>query len=160
MIERKKLKQFESWLTSQGCEILPQTNEWEVIRFRSKLGTGVVYQKASGLLSVSSAFVTEAFECFVAQKKWAGKGKPTKRSGGSKAKRQLIDRDGLECFYCRETFNAGELTQEHLVSIVQGGPDRMENKVLACKPCNQEAGHLPVIDKVKLRDSKRGYLIK
>ena len=155
MITKTKLKNFESWLSSQGCEILPKTNEWEVLRFRSKLGVGVVYQKANGSLSVSSNFVNEAFDCFAYRRKWGGKGKPTKRTGGSKVKRQLLDRDGPDCFYCRQTFSSGDLTKEHLVPINKQGPDRLENLVLACKPCNLEAGHMSVVEKVNLRDSKR-----
>lgn len=34
------------------------------------------------------------------------------------------------------------------------GPDRIENQVLACYPCNKEAGSMAVIEKVKLRESK------
>lgn len=141
-------------MSSQGCEILPVTNEFELLRFRCKKGVGVIYTGRRGI-SVSSEMVYEAYDCFINVKKWNGKGKPGKRVTGSKIKRQLIDRDGMYCFYCGEEFEAPKLTKEHVLSIVQGGPDRIENLVLACSPCNKEADHLPVIDKVKLRDKKR-----
>lgn len=134
--------------------MLPPTNPYERIRFRSRQGVGVVYEGRRGF-SVSSHLVSEAYDCFVNNKKWRGKGKPTKRIGGSRRKRQLIDRDGNECFYCGNEFEPEDLTQEHLVAVVQNGPDRLENLVLACEPCNQEADKMPVIDKVKLRESKR-----
>jgi len=158
-VEPKKIESFKGWLSSQGCELLPSTNEFELIRFRSKLGTGVVYTGRRGV-SVSAPFVSEAFDCFTNAKKWRGKGKPTKRCGGSKHKRQLIDRDGLCCFYCGNEFEPKDLTQEHLHAVTQGGSDRLENKVLACKPCNEEAGHLPIIDKVKLREKKMNLWLR
>lgn len=145
---------FEEWLRSQGCEILPLTNEFELIRFRGKLGTGVLYRSKNGGMSVSSRMVFDALNCFNSAKKWHGKGKPSKRSGGSKHKRELIDRDGLYCFYCGNEFLPKDLTQEHLHAVCQGGSDRIENKVLACKDCNDEAGIMPVIEKIKLRESK------
>lgn len=155
-IPGKHIKQFSAWLTAQGCEIQPATNEFEVIRFRCQKGTGVVYNGKKGY-TISSPMVYEAYECFVYGRQWAGKGKPSKRTGGSKRTRQLIDRDGNRCFYCDKEMTVAEMTKEHLLSVNHGGADRLENMVLACQECNLKAGHLPVIDKVRLRDEMRAY---
>lgn len=69
---------------------------------------------------------------------------------------QLIERDGRWCFYCGEEAAYGVVpTIEHLLSRAHGGPDTLENTVLSCKPCNEEAGDRPVIEKVRLREKKR-----
>ena len=150
-IKANKLANFKTWLSSQGAEIMQPTNQYEVLRYRCKIGTGIIYSGKKGL-SVNNNDVYEAWDCFInTKKKWVAKGKPGKRSGGSLKKRQLIDRDGRECFYCGDEFQQNELTLEHLVPIVCEGPDRLENLVLACKPCNGLAGRLPVIEKILLR---------
>lgn len=151
----EKAAKFKNWLASQGAEIQPVTNEYEVLRFRCRLGTGVLYQSSKGRFSVNTAFVLEAYQCFKDGKKWAGKGKPGKRINGSRSKRALVDRDGRECFFCGNEMENNEMTEEHLLSIVHGGSNRLENKVLCCKSCNELAGHLPVIEKVKLREKMR-----
>lgn len=149
-----RVQNFSKWLSHEGAEILPLTNEYEVLRFRCRLGTGVIYQNSRGSHSVSGPLVNDALEAFSAGRKWAGKAKPKKRFGGSKRKRQLLDRDGDECFYCGGSLES-DVTEEHLVAVNQGGPDRLENLVLAHFECNQEAGNLPVIEKVRLRERMR-----
>lgn len=145
-----EIEKFRSWLVTQGAEIMQPTNEFEALRFRSRRGIGVVYTSRRGF-SVSGPRVTEAYECMRECKPWAEKGKPAKRTQGSARKRQLIDRDGDLCFYCFKALD-NDITVEHLVAINQGGPDRLENVVLAHSKCNQSAGSLPVIEKIKLRE--------
>lgn len=151
MLTQKEIPKFKSWLVSQGAEILPQTNEFEVIRFRCRIGTGVVYRNSKGKHSVSGPLVSDAYDAYKSCSKWVGKGKPTKRLQGSKKKRELLDRDGDQCFYCGFPLGS-DITLEHLVAVNQGGPDRIENMVLAHERCNQEAGNLSVMDKVRLRE--------
>ena len=154
MIQEKHIKTFKDWLSRKGCEILPLTSEFEVIRFRSKQGTGVVYTGRKGH-TVNSPFVTEAYNCFVKGEKWVG-GKPTKRINGSKLKRSLVDRDGRDCFFCGMPME-NYITLEHLLSIIHSGPNRIENCVLAHSECNEEAENMSTFDKVKLRERKLGY---
>lgn len=47
----------------------------------------------------------------------------------------LIERDGPECVYCGSTPINYEV--DHFFPRSKGGPDRMNNLVLACPPCNQ-----------------------
>ncbi|MEW5251805.1 HNH endonuclease [Microbulbifer sp. 2201CG32-9] len=153
-LSEKRIISFMKWLGNQGAEMLPITNEYEVIRFRCSKGVGVVYRNSKGRLSVSSPLVTEALNAYFSNGKWAGKGKPTKRFYGNKRKLQLLKRDGDECFYCGKPLDT-DATVEHLVALSQRGPNRLENLVLAHKSCNQKADNLPVIEKVRLREAMR-----
>jgi len=150
----EKMENFEKWLRSRGCEILPLTNEFEVLRFRSRKGTGVIYSGKRGV-SGNGPLAIEAYECFITGSKWRNEGRPTKRYNGSKRKRELLDRDGDECFFCGFPLGS-DITNEHLVSIIHKGPDRLENMVLSHKLCNELAGNMALVDKIKLRDSMRG----
>lgn len=145
------IKRFSKWLVEQGAEILPITNEYEALRFRCAQGVGVVYRNRKGAFSVSGPLVSFAYDCMKGCKAWSGKGRPVKRRQGSAKKQQLLDRDGWLCFYCGEPLEE-DATIEHLVAVNQGGPDRLENMVLAHFACNQGAGSLPVIEKVRIRE--------
>ena len=154
-ISKSKIKNFQSWLTACGSEILPTTNEFELIRFRCNLGTGVIYEGKKGI-SISAPFVDEAYKCFINSSKWRGKGKTSRRIKGSKVKRQLVDRDGRECFFCgQEIANNNELTVEHLISVNAGGSNKFGNLVLAHEECNKMAGHKTLVEKIHLRDKLR-----
>lgn len=75
-------------------------------------------------------------------------------------KQSIHDRDGNECFYCGKGLTLEEATIEHLIPLSNGGNNSDANLVLADKDCNMEAGALPIIEKVKLRESKRGINTK
>jgi len=152
-MKKNEMEKFKGWLIAQGAEMLQPTNEYEVLRFRCRKGTGVIYESKRGL-SVSGPLVMDAYACMKEARAWEGKGKPTKRVQGSFRKRQLLDRDGDNCFYCGKELG-DDMTVEHLVAVNQGGPDRLENLVLAHQRCNQEAGSMAVIEKINLRDRMR-----
>ena len=137
-----------------GAEVLPETNEYELLRFNCLLGIGVIYQGKRGI-SVSGPIVTEAFECYSKAKEWRGKGKPQVRQQMTQKQRQLLVRDGNECFYCGYEMQPENISVEHVLSRLHGGSNRMENLVLAHKKCNEEASHLTVIDKIRLREKKQ-----
>ena len=68
----------------------------------------------------------------------------------------MIERDGSECFYCGKAFTAERpATLEHLVAIAEGGNNHLSNLALADESCNRQADSLPVVAKVRLRDSLR-----
>ncbi|HYW75710.1 MAG TPA: HNH endonuclease [Gammaproteobacteria bacterium] len=54
--------------------------------------------------------------------------------------RELFRRDRNLCMYCGEQFPSRELTRDHVVPLFQGGPDRWENVVTACRSCNHRKG--------------------
>ena len=146
---------FKNWLQSQGAEILTVTNDYELLRFHCNAGTGVVYRNKAGRTSTNNNFVDEAFQCWRQQKPLDWKAKPAKRKGASKKKNQLLLRDGDQCFYCGQVMADDDMTVEHLICISAGGLDRIENCVLAHDSCNNKAGHLSLIEKLKLRETMR-----
>ncbi|WP_317932238.1 HNH endonuclease [Halioxenophilus sp. WMMB6] len=50
--------------------------------------------------------------------------------------RLLFRRDNYRCMYCGQRFLARELTCDHIVPRAQGGQNRWQNVVAACKRCN------------------------
>lgn len=61
----------------------------------------------------------------------------------------VLDRDGPKCRYCGvETVLQGphycRRTVDHIQPVSQGGPDTMENLVIACANCNSRRGNRPV----------------
>ncbi len=54
--------------------------------------------------------------------------------------RLLFRRDGYRCLYCGIQFDHDGLTRDHVVPRTQGGIDRWENVVAACKRCNHSKG--------------------
>ncbi|MDP5211148.1 HNH endonuclease [Microbulbifer sp. 2205BS26-8] len=153
-LSEKRIIKFIKWLSNQGAEILPSTNEHEALRFRCFKGVGVIHRNGKGNFSVAGPVATEALNAHLSCEKWEELTKPTQRTYGSKRKKRLFRRDGDECFYCGLALG-DDITEEHLVALSQGGPDRLENLVLAHESCNREAGSLPVITKVRLREKMR-----
>jgi hypothetical protein len=59
--------------------------------------------------------------------------------------RRILERDGHECVWCRRPLDPGgrDLTFEHVIPRLKGGPAWIENEVAACRACNRRRGHLP-----------------
>ncbi len=65
--------------------------------------------------------------------------------------RLLFRRDDYRCLYCGVQFDHDELTRDHVIPRTQGGLDRWENVVAACKRCNHgKGGRTPEQAGVKL----------
>jgi 5-methylcytosine-specific restriction endonuclease McrA len=144
------IENFKAWLLLQGAEILPKTNEYELLRFRGR-EVGVVYTSGK----TSNRYTLNAITCFLRRTKWDGRPVNTGRQPGyRKEKAKLLDRDGSDCFYCGLPLG-DDITLEHLQSLVSGGSNTLANEVLAHEKCNQEAGVLSVAEKVKIAISKR-----
>ena len=56
---------------------------------------------------------------------------------------RILERDGARCVWCRRALPAGhrDLTVEHVVPRLKGGPSWPENEVPACRACNRGRGH-------------------
>jgi hypothetical protein len=144
-IKDEDLVKFKEWLEDQGCEILPPTNEYEVIRFKG-LETGVLY--ASG--KASGIYFWKAYSAYKHNKPWIDKPPSTKRKKSYlKEKKYLLKRDGHGCFYCGLPLG-DDMTVEHLISLTQQGPNKLFNMVLAHEECNQKAKNKSLKDKVAL----------
>jgi 5-methylcytosine-specific restriction endonuclease McrA len=57
---------------------------------------------------------------------------------------RILARDGAECVWCRRPLAPGhrDLSLEHVVPRLKGGPAWAENEVPACRACNRRRGHL------------------
>jgi 5-methylcytosine-specific restriction endonuclease McrA len=51
---------------------------------------------------------------------------------------QIIDRDGDQCWYCRD--GSAYLTIDHVVPVSEGGTNELSNLRAACRECNAEKG--------------------
>lgn len=50
-------------------------------------------------------------------------------------RREVSDRDGEQCVYCKTT--EGPFEFDHIIPWSQGGKDTVENLCIACFPCNR-----------------------
>jgi len=149
-MKQKDVKKFEKWLVMRGCEILPPTNSYEILRFKGR-EVGVLYSSGK----TSGKYADGALKAFYRNSRWAGKPIKTGRKNSYKAeKRKLIARDGTDCFFCGLALE-DDITLEHLIPLVRGGKNSLENMVLAHEACNQEAELLPIYQKVEMAISKR-----
>ncbi|HWT25934.1 MAG TPA: HNH endonuclease [Solirubrobacteraceae bacterium] len=55
----------------------------------------------------------------------------------------ILERDGGACVWCRRALDPGsrDLTFEHVIPRLKGGPAWLENEVAACRPCNRARRH-------------------
>jgi hypothetical protein len=143
-------EKFKSWLLKEGGTILPNTNEYELIRFK---GTeiGVIYKSEK----VSGKFAKDTLHCFNNGKPWIGRPDGTKRKRNYiKRKRYLLTRDGDRCFYCNKPLG-DDCTIEHLIPLNRGGDNKIENTVLAHSLCNLEVGSMLLNEKIEIAIKKR-----
>ncbi len=56
---------------------------------------------------------------------------------------RILERDGAACVWCRRPLAPGhrDLSLEHVVPRLKGGPAWPENEVAACRACNRARGH-------------------
>lgn len=150
----KRRKNFDAWLRSRGSEVLGISNEYEVMRFTTPHGVGVIYRNGSDRITSWQGGSDEAFIAFVSSQRWRVS---TATPASSKVRHRIQairERDGDGCWYCG-TYLGDDVTVEHLLSRIHEGPNRIENLVLAHAGCNLGAGHLSVAEKVRLREAKR-----
>lgn len=149
----KNFEKFKTWLGKQGAEVLPPTNEWEVVRFRTTNGVSVIYTKANGRLTFTGES-DKAMSRFEKGESW--KIIDRKRQALRQQKARLASRDGKECFFCAVKHgNLDSYTVEHLLSFSHGGTDNINNLCLACEPCNTKVGNWPVVKKILYREQMR-----
>lgn len=141
---------FAAALVAAGGEMLAPTNPYEVLRFRTVHGVGVVYTNARGARTWNAGAI--AAKDHLDRK--AGSLAPVVVHGRRKdaaTVNRLMIRDGGDCFFCRGPL-ADDVTVEHLVSVAHGGPNHISNLFLAHADCNRRAGHLSAPEKIAMRD--------
>lgn len=158
LLRQKRLDKFTAWLQLNGAEILAPSNEWELVRYRAHGGVHVAYRnKPRTTVTCSDNTVLEAWQAFCLHKTWRASASQKVKLTGKRWQANvnaLLHRDGDECFYCGDPLSQ-DISIEHLVGRTHQGPNHLSNLALAHEACNQEAGSLCVVDKVKLREAKR-----
>jgi hypothetical protein len=149
--EKRRLK-FEAWLAERGAEMLTPTNEWEVLRFRTEVGTSIIYTNKYGMLTWMGQSA-EAFFAYLQNSPWRAVPKEQRRYKSSPACQALRKRDGGACFFCHLPVAVEDESVEHLVNLTHGGPDHIVNMALAHRDCNRAAGHLSLMEKIQMRES-------
>lgn len=152
--DKKQAESFHHWLKQNGLEDQPVTSPHEVFRFRYTLGVFVLYAGKRGY-AFNCADMMTAYRAFAAGKPCPFKPGSRARKNGRGSKWMLQVRDGLLCFYCGLHMEDADISEEHVLSLIHGGSNRLENKVLAHKACNGTANNNAVIDKIRLRDRLR-----
>ena len=56
---------------------------------------------------------------------------------------RILERDGASCVWCGRELGLGhrDLSVEHVVPRLKGGPAWAENETAACRSCNRARGH-------------------
>lgn len=155
-MDKREVANFKKWLSSLGAEVLASTNPYELVRFKAKGGTHIIYSSTKGKIT-AHGFSGEALQAFRSKKHIDMGLVKTKYTANFKYKAALIERDGWNCFYCDFKMEPDDLTIEHLIARNKGGSNTLENMALAHSLCNQRAGHLPLIEKIKMRDKMRNW---
>lgn len=148
-----KADKFKQYLQQSGAEILEPTNPYEVVRFRTVNGVSIIYKNKRGSLTFTGE-AEEAYERMERKSPWTiiSKGLKQKR----KTLAEIIRRDGTACFFCAKETTEENRTLEHLLAVIHGGSNNPANLVIACNSCNQSVGNMPIIDKIKYRETLRG----
>lgn len=145
------VKRFTDWLTARGAQVLNPTNPYEMVRFTTERGLGIVYTNSRGRVThVGEA--AKAYNAFKANAAWdAGIAAPRRKTQTDRLVAQLRERDGSGCFFCRLPVT-DDASIEHLVPRGHGGPSHLSNYALAHRMCNARAGHLPLMEKIRMRE--------
>lgn len=149
----KRRAAFEAFLTERGAQILQPTNEWEVLRFKTSQGVSIIYRNAKDGLTFTGE-AAQAWNGLAKGNNWRGVEAVKRPQKVSAFVRALLKRDGDGCFYCSLATTEEDRTVEHLVARSHGGPNHLSNLVLAHRRCNEGAGHLSVMEKIRLRESR------
>jgi hypothetical protein len=147
----KRREKFEGFLTARGAQILQPTNEWEVLRFKTHKGVHVIYRNSKGNITFTGDSF-DAWQAFIHGLSWTGAVATKREKKDIPLVATLLARDGNNCFFCGLDMDPADRTIEHLVPVAHGGPNHLSNLVLAHRACNSNAGHLSVMDKIRLRE--------
>jgi len=160
LTHKKTLENFKEWLVGRGAEILPPTSEYEVLRFRANAVTSIVYKNGAGNISYYANEAKKAYRAFRGDGEYKTDARKTKKRLKSSKKEQrkeaVRERDGNDCFFCGEVVPKQDQTVEHLLSLAHGGNHHLSNLALSCASCNYLASHMSLVEKIKLREEKRG----
>ena len=149
----ERRKGFETFLAQSGADILTPTSQWELLRFSTSRGIGVVYTNSKSRISLVGE-AEPAFEAYRSQHAYDA-GHKVKRSNyrPNGVLRRLLERDGPACFLCCKETTPDDRTVDHMIPLAHGGPNNIHNYALAHRKCNADAGHKPLIEKIRAREA-------
>lgn len=151
---RQTKETFDEWVSRNSGEVLTPLQEYELHRYVAWRKTHVVYHGKKRRTSFSDHLAESHYHAWQKGESVRLNDRTDAYMNGSPVVKALMKRDGPRCFFCNEEFSDKlKPTIEHLVSRVHKGPDHMSNKYLACKNCNEKAGHLSAPEKIRFRDS-------
>lgn len=149
----KALAKFVAWLKERGAEVVDGTNEWELLRFWANGKVHILFRNKSGRLTWTGE-TGLAWRMSRTNGPWSGTER--KKANGSNARlRAVVERDGGDCFYCWKDLGLRNVTLEHLVPAAHGGPSHLSNLVAAHADCNQDAGVLSAMEKIRIREANK-----
>jgi len=149
MTDKNKIDKFITFLKASGAEVLETKNDYEVVRFRTVNGVSIIYRKKGGAWT----FTGEAEKAWdKMQKKSVWRIEPKGQVRKKNALREVLKRDGSDCFFCLKPTTDENRTLEHLLAVAHGGNNNPANLVIACSPCNLAVGHLAIVEKIKHRE--------
>lgn len=156
------LPAFASWLADNGAEVRTPTNQYEVVRYvahaegHRKPVTHIVYTKENGMLTFAGGS-REHYARFLGIEGDGSLGKKARPASSTmrRFRRQIVERDGHDCWFCGVATTEGDSSVEHLVNRSEGGPDTLANFVIAHPACNAKAGNMTLAAKITLRDRMR-----
>lgn len=150
-----RLEKFRAWLAANGSEIRGPTNEYEVLRFTTPDGIGIIYRTQRNALRAWTGGAKEAWECFAGGMPWRAIEKPVRKGKTHRLISDLMKRDGKTCVYCGVLLTHETATVEHMLSITHGGTSHIANLALACAGCNEKVGHMSVREKLEVAVKQR-----
>lgn len=158
LCQKNVARRFVAWLEANGAQVLPGSNEYEIIRFVGQGKTSIVYRNKHGSVSAATGAAPAAYEAFEKGGAWNGGGKTQRAQRRAKERAALIitiaARDGWKCIYCGAKLSFETATIEHFAPLSRCGKDAVLNMLLACQACNKEAGNMGVAQKIRLAIKK------
>lgn len=70
-------------------------------------------------------------------------GRESRRDIGPKTRFDVLTRDAYRCQYCGAPAPEVRLHVDHIIPVIDGGSDDMDNLVTACQDCNLGKGRRP-----------------
>lgn len=149
----RRIKKFLTEITERGGECFASTSPYELARFKTKFGVGIIYCGKKGI-SINPQAHAAIDHISTKAKGSLAPVVTTNRSKPAGAVLAIMARDGETCFFCGLDLG-NDVTVEHLVSKTHGGPNHIANTFLAHTFCNASAGHMSAPEKVALAISNR-----
>lgn len=152
---------FKAWLKSNGSEILPTCNNYEIARFATGFSIGAVFCSPAQVIHRGDWQGT-AMPAFLAFRNndpnWKQPRTVGKLPVGTRwlFKESIGQRDGWKCCYCPRLLKVSTATLEHFVPRSLGGPNVLANMGLACERCNSAVGAMTVVEKLRYAQSFGG----